>query len=343
MCDYIQRDNGYVYVTGYLPRASEFMLETSHLSKKGHLLYKRDTIISLSTPKVIFDGGITDSGDVWIFMYAFIKDSIGKIDTVHMRLYIYDIYLNLRSLYDFSDIEDIGTGVKSFNLAWNANYDRYYLMSYSNAIGGPHNKLVIRKFDLRHTLRERIDLFDLPYDFFTVNFIELPGDSILLYFSNAQRKGKEVNFYLSDPSGGVEHVYTLRSDTNFVAYPKKAAITRSGNLLMYFEYRKSEEITPFTPRHHGWFLFDFNVLLTSINQARINPSWTVGPNPTVGKVYLRGEGPLTELRVFSSFGKEMKVQFSNGEIDMTDFEPGTYIVQIYNKGRLVAARKIVKL
>ncbi len=344
MVDYIPYEEGYIYFVGYSPRASEFMTEVSHLNKEGHLLYKKSTTISLPTPKINFKGGITENGDMWVFLYNILKGNANGADTVYLRMYLYDTFLNLRSVYDFSDIADISSDVKSFDIAWDAEEQHYYLMSYSNAEGGPHKRVVIRKFDLDHTLRARMDLFGLPYEIYSVGLVELSGDTTLLHFTNADQKGKEVNFYIARSSGEIEHLRTLRLDTNFVSYLRKATVTPSGHLLAHFEYKTLEEYpSAFIPWHNSYFLFDIEDFVTSISPVRNHSIWTLWPNPTTGRVYLKGEGFRPEVRIFSLDGREKEVYCENGVMNISDYEPGTYIVQIYSRGRLVAVKRIVKL
>ncbi len=82
---------------------------------------------------------------------------------------------------------------------------------------------------------------------------------------------------------------------------------------------------------------------TAIQQHEIENATSVYPNPFSEIIYIKSQSPIDELIVTNVLGEVVKkTKFTNGSFNGQELSNGIYFLQIYNKNRLIAVKRIVK-
>ncbi len=83
------------------------------------------------------------------------------------------------------------------------------------------------------------------------------------------------------------------------------------------------------------------LMVAHISDERTAVDIRVYPNPTWDRVFLKSEFTVDRVKVFNMSGELMPVAFEEGELDLSGFPPGLYMIRVDSRGR-VLSHKVVK-
>lgn len=66
------------------------------------------------------------------------------------------------------------------------------------------------------------------------------------------------------------------------------------------------------------------------------------PNPTKGILMVKSDSGIDKVNIINAVGQRMNVQFSDNQINMTEFASGLYIVELKLKNGQIVSKKIIK-
>ena len=137
-----------------------------------------------------------------------------------------------------------------------------------------------------------------------------------------------------------EHVIEGIGNTSFMFPTLDGSI--NGPLRCYEDNITGFFLNPFNTGG-GWNQQDCDQIITDI--AEINPKYriTLYPNPTSGKIFVKGIDKKTEYRIIDCCGNIIKtgnIEITN-EISLTDMPRGFYLLELKNEN-LLTTKKIFK-
>ena len=72
-------------------------------------------------------------------------------------------------------------------------------------------------------------------------------------------------------------------------------------------------------------------------------TFSIFPNPTHDRVFIKTENPIQTVHVFTSQGNIIKTVHNSNEIDLSEMNSGLYFIQIEDTNRSTEIKKILKL
>jgi hypothetical protein len=116
----------------------------------------------------------------------------------------------------------------------------------------------------------------------------------------------------------------------------------SGDLVA-FSY-----IAPLPGTYFTGFLFNHSCYFHSpsfIGENKINPEWTLFPNPVSDKLNIRSSTPLFKVEILDFTGKSVLIENCHGlneiQTDLTSLPEGIYIIRIYNESTSVSSKFVI--
>jgi len=174
------------------------------------------------------------------------------------------------------------------------------------------------------------------------------------------------------PTGNLDLSYTIGSPSgtpvHYAIYILPKGTVFTGNETPVFEETLTPEETIATPRnmdissfegqqgvqiyfrHYNSTQFQLvldDVLVTSdsVNKMKAsdanNTSVKIYPNPVANYLNIKSDSAVKSVKVIDNFGNNRNALFQDGKIDLTNFQPGNYTINIETENGMIS-KKIIK-
>lgn len=80
----------------------------------------------------------------------------------------------------------------------------------------------------------------------------------------------------------------------------------------------------------------------SVSETGLVSGLTTYPNPATDYVYLKSKSKITKTEAFDFMGRKMNVKLSDNKIDIKDWKPGVYLINITAEDKIYSQKVIKK-
>jgi len=153
----------------------------------------------------------------------------------------------------------------------------------------------------------------------------------LLFISNNRSSGDDI-FNNGATKIDLEDYIEFGSQIEGITY-----LDTEGNYLLSREHFNSGSIL----NTQRLYQFKNSLDVLSIKESDIN-SFSIYPNPTSEKLFIRSNNELKKVSIYNVLGKEIKIPFTNNQINVSGLVKGIYLIKIADINNRVELQKFVK-
>jgi hypothetical protein len=141
-----------------------------------------------------------------------------------------------------------------------------------------------------------------------------------------------------------QQVFYFEAKFQAIDYTYRGVNLNSGDLVVF------SFIVPFPGTYFTGFLYNNTCYFhspSSINENKINPEFTIFPNPVIDKLNIRSSKPLFKVEIIDFTGKSVLTENCNGlneiQTDLTNLPEGIYLLRINNESTSVSSKFVKAL